>query len=383
MKTTKQFRRRKGNILVLSAVLLIVMFALLAFTIDLGYLQVAKTELQRTADSAAIAATWELIDPKPSVATPLSTLTTSAAAKAQDYALKNLVTRDGVQLNSADIVAGYLPDPSNPLSQLSVNAANGYNAVQVRVRKDGTANGNVPFFFAPVLGIGSASCNAQATAAFVSNFSGFQTPKDGSNLHLLPFALDEDTWCDLRNGLITDDNWTSTWNPTLKKWIVTPGPDGIKEVNLFPQGTGSPGNRGTVDIGSSNNSTADIARQIVHGISPADMAAMGGKMQFNEERVIVLNGDTGISAGVKDELASIIGQPRCIPIFRTVVGPGNNAQYYIVRFAGVRILDVHLTGKMSSKRVIIQPANIRIKGGIPATGPQGTDYIYSQVWLVR
>ncbi|MCC6127065.1 MAG: hypothetical protein IT426_19060 [Pirellulales bacterium] len=383
MRTSMQTGRRKGNILVLSAALLIVMFALLAFTVDLGYLQVAKTELQRTADSAAIAATWELIDPSPSKTTPQSTLTTSAVAKARDYALKNLVTRDEMQLIDADITAGFLADPANPLSQLSVSAASGYNAVQVRVRKDDAANGNVPFFFAPVLGIGSAACEAQATAAFVSNFSGFQTPKDGSNLQILPFALDLQTWNDLMNGLVADDNWTSTWSDGQKKWIVTPGADGIKEVNLFPQGTGSPGNRGTVDIGSSNNSAADIARQIVNGISPADMEVMGGKLQFNDQGAITLNGDTGISAGVKDELASIIGQPRCIPIFSAVVGPGNNAQYTIVRFAGVRILEVKLTGQMSSKRVVIQPANIRIKGGIPSTGPQGTNFIYSQVWLVR
>ena len=103
------------------------------------------------------------------------------------------------------------------------------------------------------------------------------------------------------------------WNPESK--TVSVGADGFKEVNLFPQGTGSPGNRGTVDIGSSNNSTAAIAQQILYGISPADLAFHGGKLEFDSNGQLFLNGDTGISAGVKDELASIIGKPRIIPIF--------------------------------------------------------------------
>ena len=63
-----------------------------------------------------------------------------------------------------------------------------------------------------------------------------------------------------------DDDWT--WDQDTLS--VRSGPDGKYEVNLYPQGTGSPGNRGTVDIGSSNNSTADIARQILYGVTPAD-----------------------------------------------------------------------------------------------------------------
>jgi len=164
---------------------------------------------------------------------------------------------------------------------------------------------------------------------------------------------------------------------------VTAGPDGIMEVNLYPQGTGSPGNRGTVDIGNSNNSTADIARQIVYGVSPADLNYLGGKIQFDNTGILHLNGDTGISAGVKDELASIIGKPRIIPIFRTVVGPGNNADYSIVKFVGVRITGVKLTGSMSSKYVMVQPCNVVAKGGIYQQGATGSQYIYSPVWLVR
>ena len=159
------------------------------------------------------------------------------------------------------------------------------------------------------------------------------------------------------------DNWR--WNAATK--TITAGSDGVLEVNLFPQGTGSPGNRGTVDIGSSNNSTADIARQIVYGISPSDLAHHGGSLIWTTDGELELNGDTGISAGVKDELDSIKGKPRLIPIFSTVVGPGNNAQYTIVHWAGIRIMDVKLTGSMNQKRVIVQPAPMVVSGAIAST----------------
>jgi hypothetical protein len=245
------------------------------------------------------------------------------------------------------------------------------------VQRTSGQNGTVPFFFARAIGFNDTAMDAQATAAFISSFAGFQAPADGSNLNILPFALDETTW----NNLPT--NGTDSWSYNTETKTLSAGADGVKEVNLFPQGTGMPGNRGTVDIGGSNNSTADIARQITSGINASDLAHMGGSLQFNASGVLHLNGDTGISAGVKDELASIIGKPRLIPIFRSVVGPGNNADYTIVKFVGVRILDVKLTGSMSSKRLTIQPCNVVAKGGIYQEGAANTQYVYSPIWLVR
>ncbi len=146
-----------------------------------------------------------------------------------------------------------------------------------------------------------------------------------------------------------------------------------------------PGNRGTVDIGANNNSTQDIARQILSGISPADLAQLpGGRLVLDDENdTLELNGDTGISAGVKDELESIIGQTRVIPLFSKVTGPGNNAQYTIVKFVGVRVLEVKLTGAMSQKCVMVQPANVKVQGGVAGGNGQTSQFVVSPVWLVR
>jgi hypothetical protein len=373
-------RQRRGSIAVFALVVLIIFFAMLAFSLDIGYIQVTRTELQRAADSAATAAAWELIneDVASGSANP-SVATENARDAAEQYAAYNQVLGDEPALSESDVQIGYLADPTDPDEQLDTSGANPPNAVRVLVRRTAEQNGEIPLLFAQMLGTDSARRNAHATAAFVSNFVGFRAPTDGSNLGMLPFTLDIDTWNDMLDGNASD-NWT--WNAETGE--IESGADGILEVNLFPQSTGSPGNRGTIDIGSNNNSTADIARQITDGVSPADLAYHDGKLELNDAGELFLNGDTGISAGVKDELVSIKGEPKVIPIFTQVNGPGNNATYTIVKFVGIRIMDVKLTGNMNGKRVIIQPASMVSKGGIPSTdGEQTTYYIYSAPWLVR
>ncbi len=363
------------------------MLALIAFAIDIGTLQVARTQLQQSADAAALAAASDLIDDDSFGATPdLTDEIVLARTHAAQYALANKICTSAptIDMNSGnstsgDVVIGYLQDPSNQSQTLTFTDPNQFNAVQVRVQRSQTENGEVPLFFARVLGANSESVSATATAAILKNFSGFKAPSNGNNLGLLPFALDEETWNDMMAGGGTDQ-WA--WDDTNN--AVGSGSDGIREVNLYPQGTGSPGNRGTVDIGSSNNSTNDIARQIVSGVSSSDLAQLpGAQLVLNEDGTLNLNGDTGISAGVKDELASIKGQTRVIPIFRSVTGPGNNAQYEIVMFVGIRVLDVKLTGAMSGKRVMVQPANVKMEGGIAGSGTQTSYFVHSPVWIAR
>ena len=380
MDSRRHPRQRSGNVLFLTLILMVALMAMLAFAVDLGYLNVVRTELQRSADAAAIAGAWRLIDAQaPSAVTDSATLSGYAATNASHYASANNSLRVSPTLGDGDLTIGFLANPHAEELNIDTNSFFAPNAIRVRVRRAHAQNGEVPLFFARVLGFDSSSSQAEATAMVLKNIKGFQSPQGGGNLDLLPFALDEDTWNDMLAGG-GEDNWR--WNSNTQQ--VQPGSDGIREVNLYPQGTGSPGNRGTVDIGSSNNSTNDIARQIVEGVSPGDLAHHGGKLEFNAQGTLELNGDTGISAGVKDELASIIGQPRIIPIFRSVSGPGNNAQYVIVKFVGVRLLDVRLTGKMSGKHVMIQPTNIVVNGAIPSDSPIPTSqFVYSPAWLIR
>jgi Flp pilus assembly protein TadG len=380
-------RQRKGAITILAAILSIVLVGMVAFSVDLGYVLSAKEELQRSADAAALAACWEY-GQKLSQGNTSATATSSARSVAVNYAALNQVTGNpmSVSTNSSndpngDIVFGYISDFKNSQSAFQTNSANGINAVRVRLYKSASANGEVPYFFARVFGMEGQPLNSEAIAGIICDVRGFQAPSGGENLDLLPYALDVGTWNNLVTGN-SSDNYR--WNATTKQ--VESGSDGWVEVNLFPQGTGSPGNRGTVDIGGSNNSTSDIARQILDGISPSDLTALyatGRTLVFNDSGKLYLNGDTGISAGVKDELAAIKGKPRIIPIFESVSGNGNNAEYTIVKWQGIRIMAVKLTGSMSQKHVTIQVAPVLTNGVVPSTTTGTSKYVYSPVVLVR
>jgi len=378
---------RRGAISVLAAFLMIMLFAIVAFCVDLGYVFTAKEELQRTADAAALATCSEYVQQLSNghSATEAAQL---ARTTAGDYASCNEVTNTPMLVSdnagndpNGDVVFGYISDLDAGADSFQTGTTNGYNAVQVRVRKDSSLNDQVQYFFARIFGFEGQTLDATATAAIVCDINGFQVPADGSNLEILPIALDLETWNSLMAGQ-SGDSWT--WDPETNQ--VTAGSDGKIEANLYPQGTGSPGNRGTVDVGSSNNSTSDIARQIVDGVSPQDMQALatsGRSLQFNDDGYTALNGDTGISAGVKDELTSIIGKPRVIPIFSQVMGPGNNAEYTITKWCGMRIMDVKLCGPMSKKHITIQLAPILAKGVTPSSVTGTSDYVYSNVVLVK
>ena len=373
-------KKRRGNIIVLSAILLVGMMGIIALAVDVGILYVSRDQLQRTADAAALAACWELVDYNaPTGSSDSQALESHAQETAHEFAMLNPVLGKDTQLLSSDIEVGYLENPQDPSSPLRFDQIHAPNAVRITARRSAEVNGTTPLFFARVLGQENVALEAEATAALLTNIRGFRTPPRGKPIGILPFALDEETCLQMLAGEGADQ-WK--WDPVNEKAVCCP--DGAAEVNLYPQGTGSPGNRGTVDIGSSNNSTRDISRQITGGITAADMAHHGGELVLDDYGKLYLNGDTGISAGVKDELVAVIGQAKVIPIFREVIGNGNNATYTIVDFVGVRILDVRLTGSMSNKRVTIQPATCVAAGTVADPGSSSVGhFIYSPVWLAR
>ena len=86
---------------------------------------------------------------------------------------------------------------------------------------------------------------------------------------------------------------------------------------------------------------------------------------------------------MKDELASIIGEKRAIPVFNNVQGPGNNAQYTIIKWVGIRVMEVKLTGKKSSKRLLVQEAPLTMDGIVPGTSSSYSSSIFSPVFLLN
>jgi len=328
---------RKGTILVLAAIMMVMILAFTALTLDMGYIALTKTQLQSASDAAAHAAGIELVQGTG----PLPVITANVRALAEQAAVAVASSH-----NTGDHLAAYV-DPNRDMrfGLLEWNSVFGsweetwgvgpYNLVEVTVHRDQSMSGNgdrpLALFFAPLLGQQTADLSVTAQAAMIPA-SGFKVPP-GSTLtaDVLPIAIDDGSWNNLMVGIANDgDNFS--YDPATD--TVVPGPDGVPELNIFPDADSSlpPGNRGTVDFGSNNNSTADLSRQILYGLNEFDMSFFPNH-EFNLDYTpIDLNGDTGISNGIKDELAAIIGQPRAFPIFSYVTGPGNNATYTIVKF---------------------------------------------------
>lgn len=436
-RTALRSTRRRGAAVILAVFLMAVLVSMMALSIDVGYIAASKSEARRTTDAAALAGCWQMLD---SIGqnVPSDQLPSKVNTAVNQLAQMNSVCNNAPTFTSSgqdtDISIGYLAslDPNAPLVSSSNNP---FRAVKVRLRKQESINGQVPLYFARFFGLQGRDMTVESTAAMATQIKGFNAPIGGiGGLDILPFAIDQQTWDSLQNGGGSDNYKYNTCTSTSCNSgcssgsnhsnnchsgsncggsnncgsgnssgncgsggssgncnsgsncnsSVTNGCDGIREVNLYPQGTGSPGNRGTVDIGNSNNSTADICRQITDGVSAKDLQDLGKPLVLGANGTLTLKGDTGISAGVKDELESIIGQTRIIPVFSSVSGNGNNATYTIVRWVGVRIMAVKLTGAMNSKYLIVQPATVVVRNVVAGDNSRvWSDSMYSPVVLVK
>lgn len=373
----KRFRR--GTIMSLAAASLVMLFAFAAFVVDVGYITLSRAELSVASDACAMAAAQELTEGYRNGLTTAQ-IVTNAQNSAVAVAAANSGTGQASLLCNAtrDLQLGRYTWNAATASYTTTWGATPYNVAQVTLRRNVTnstlADKPLDLFFAPVIGHDQAGVQRSGKCAMLPITGVKKIPN--VNLNILPITLDLPTWTNCENGNGSD---VYKYN---SDGTITSGADGIKEVDLYPLSstTTTAGNRGTVDIGSANNSTADISRQIRFGVNDQDMSYFGGKFDWSSG-TIVLNGDTGLSAGIKDDLAAIRGQPRLIPIFTSVSGPGNNANYVITKFVGIRILFVQLTG--NQKRVIVQPCSYSEPAGITGTTTIGTGTVYGPVKLVK
>src|SRR3954471_17552229 len=72
--------RRRGNIIVLSALLMVFVMFLIAMSVDVGYIYTMQAQLDRAVDSAALAGVQDLVNG-----------TSAAQAKATEYLVRNPV----------------------------------------------------------------------------------------------------------------------------------------------------------------------------------------------------------------------------------------------------------------------------------------------------
>ncbi len=343
--TLKDSRKRRGVILVLSALLMVALVGMLAFAVDYGYLLKVRTDLQRSADAAALAAVQDLIR-LPDGSQDLNKTRDTAVT----YARNNLDDAT-FQVATGDIQIGRY-DPASIYSQVNLLNTGTFDTVRVSLRKDGAVNAKASLFFARVLGLQDSTITATATAVLQKA----ELLEPGTEI--LPFATPLDLWNSLQPG----DRWSAY------------GDGKLKDEN----GSDVPGNWGTVDIGDTGNSSSDINNQILDGLRQSDLDSLHADGRIAQNTYIDssapawMEGDTGLSSGLKQSVMVVHGQQKLIPIYDTLANPnGSHVDFHIVGWGVVTVIDSEWRG-FTNTRVIVEKSHwfngkLRPKGTLSAT----------------
>ncbi len=323
--TKTQSAKRKGAIAVFTAVLMVPLLGMVAFSVDYGYLLKKRADLQRAADAAALAAVRDLV-PDSNGNQDL----TKVRATVRQYADLNISEVVDFTVLDSDIEIGRY-DPMNVYDNFTILNWGTFDTVRVTLRYDTQANSPVSLFFASIFGINDSNVNATATA--VLQKASILTPGVG----VLPFSIPKDEWDMTDPGDI---------------WSVYG--DGRLEDDI---GGTIPGNWGTCDIGSSTNSTSDMRDQILDGLRQKDLDALyadsriPSNTEIDSTQNLYLNGDPGLSSGMKSAVEAIHGKTKLIPIYDSVAGAGSNVEFHVVGWAVCEIVDSHWGG---SKNTYVQ-----------------------------
>lgn len=148
-------RPRRGIIVILAAVGLLVLLATTILSVDTAYIQLTRTELRVATDAAAKAAAEALMRTQD---------TAQAVAAAKSMASLNKVAGKPLQIATGDVVFGNTTQSRTGEWAFQGNVAP-YNSVQVMSSlQDSNANGSVNLFFAGMIGKGKFQPTEKAVA---------------------------------------------------------------------------------------------------------------------------------------------------------------------------------------------------------------------------
>jgi Flp pilus assembly protein TadG len=160
-KILKGAQNEKGVVIIVIALLLPILIGFCALVVDLGYLYVAKGELQNAADAGALAGAKQLYD-----GTTPTLHWTDAPSSATTLVQQNKVA--GTNLSDATVDAGYwsiTQTPAGMQSQAITPTVNDVPAVRVTVNRAAGVNGGaLPTYFAKIFGVTSVPLTASAVA---------------------------------------------------------------------------------------------------------------------------------------------------------------------------------------------------------------------------
>lgn len=140
--------RRPGMAMVYGMLVLTVLLAMASLAVDLGRVQLAKTELRQAADAAARYAVSGISDG-------------TATSKAISAASENNADGTSVTVTAADVQVGHWYEMAKPQFNTTLTPR---NAVQVTVSRTAARKNAVPLMFASLIGMPTCDVNVTAVA---------------------------------------------------------------------------------------------------------------------------------------------------------------------------------------------------------------------------
>lgn len=396
LQAKEQCARRRAVVAVQVGVMLVVLLGFAVLTVDVGALYNARADLQRAADSAALAGVSALVtDDMMRIRQGTADGDTAAAVlldsetRSHEFGGLNLTFGlDATFIADADILIGQI-DLTSAVDPLVENPpAADLNAVQVNVRResDGAGtNGPIQLFFAPIFGHFTAEASATGVAAFDDRVVAISF--DNPQTNTLPFTIHRDAF---------NSDWNSGqdqygWNGNE----VTSAADGIREVRLYPYPlSGGPyedgdGNFGVLNIGTGNQGVEAEREQILNGVTAADMEMEIGTSTpsfYDDEGGALtyqVTGSPGMEATLQAAIGTMVGEVVGFFLHDNVVLSGANATYTISEMRFGRVMAIRLTGPPSLRGLYIQPVSYVGSDVIIDPAAPSTNGLMGRLVLVR
>ncbi len=316
----KLHRREDGAVLPIMAVYLLVGVGMLALAVDLGHIFLVKSELQRTADSAALAGALRLMTPNTGVTSGVMLVSpdcTRAIAACQAVGMQNKTDTELTPV--ANIAVSLGTWNGTTFSDTGCASPALVNAVQVK------ASRAIDIFFGGIF-TGSKTINLSALATVLVGTVGGLPP----GYKTLPLAVDSDKLPSNGQKLVMHLN-------------PTPGDDGCWHTFFWQ----NPAASLLSDIIRGDAETPTIKEgdfiKVKEGVSDSDLKTLGKQLQQN--------------GGTWD-------------VVLPVIPPDSHTGWAeVLGFAAVRMTLVESQG--GDKRVEFETINNRLA---PTTLPGGTHY---------
>ena len=449
-------KNRKGAIAAMTAFLLLAIIGLIACALDIGWIEMTRTQLQAGADASSLAAGTELM---PGLGYLKTKTPDEVAADATPIAVEFAgYNRNGERPEVVGEVGTYVDGGRDvefgkatfePVEQDDGSVGCGcwkktpasenpayYNYVAVKVLRNQVGStagdGPLPLFFAKIFGINEKSLLAGATAAILP-VNGFQVTEGSEDTaDVMPLAFNKKLWDRFENaqeyfdshpGVLSDPNLDDVLdqngsNPTEPLFgsyndlngngtydggnefvqlffdsftrsnggAVSSGADTHLEVSIYSGKLPANGNWGTVDFGSSSNSSSEVNRQISEGLNADDLSYYdNNELVLDPDDPLSTGGDTGEYSPFKAPLEAVKGKCKAIALFESATGSGNNAIFVLSKFVGATVVQVNLTGNPTNRVVRVQPCVLIDDNGIP--DPEDDDLddntIFTPLILIR